>query len=78
MFTMLVTTACQHQGHVFGGMSSRGHAAPIEYRGVIEQGAAVDRVFLRLEQVDQVGHHGYLKPFYLLQCGYGFIALTVV
>ena len=67
MLAVPESAAGQDQGKIAGRMSAGRHPATVEDGGVIQERAAVDGIFLRLEPVDQVGHHRDLEAFDLLQ-----------
>ena len=78
VLTVLEAPTCQYERQVSGRMSPGCHSAPIEDGCMIEQGASIDGIFLGLQEVDQIRHHGNLKAFDLLEGGHRFLTLPMV
>jgi hypothetical protein len=78
MLPMFEAATCENKRKVFRLMGAGGHSTAVKDRGVIEESATIDRVFLRFEEIDQIRHHLNLVAFDLFQSSDGVGSFSVV
>ena len=78
MLSMFESATSENKRKIFRLVGACCHSTSVEDGGVIEEGATIDRVFLRLEEIDQIRHHLNLVAFDLFQSSDGVGSFPVM
>ena len=78
MLSVFESAPGEDEGEVLRLVGAGGHPATVKNRRVIEESAPIDGVFLRLEEIDEIGHHFDLIAFDFFQGGHGIWSFAVV